>query len=67
MSSDKSFELELEDFCDGCGHFQADVTKIDVSTMEDLFDKSPKFRTYIKCSKHEVCKHVARAQKKMES
>ena len=26
-----SFELELDDFCEGCGYFEPDVTKIDVS------------------------------------
>lgn len=59
MSNVGSFELELDDFCDGCGYFQADVTKIDVSNMEDLFNKTTKFRTYIKCTKCEVCRHIA--------
>ena len=54
-----SFELELDDFCEGCGYFEPDVTKIDVSTMEDMLEKTPKFRTYIKCTKCEVCRHIA--------
>ena len=54
-----SFELELDDFCEGCGYFEPDVTKIDVSTMEDMFDHDKKFRTYIKCTKCEVCRHTA--------
>ena len=55
----ESFELELDKFCEGCGEFSADVTKIDVTTMEDMFEKNPKFRTYIKCTKCEVCRHIA--------
>ena len=54
-----SFELELDDFCEGCGYFEPDVTKIDISTMEDMLEKTPKFRTYIKCAKCEVCRHIA--------
>ena len=61
----ESFELELDKFCEGCGHFCPDVTKIDVSTMEDMFDHDKKFRTYIKCTKCEVCRHVK--SKVMES
>ena len=60
-----SFELELDDFCEGCGYFEPDVTKIDISTMEDMLEKTPKFRTYIKCTKCEVCRHVK--SKVMES
>ena len=55
----ESFELELDKFCDGCGHFIADVTKIDVSSMEDMLNHDQKFRTYIKCTKCEVCRHIA--------
>ena len=58
-NSIESFELELDKFCEGCGHFKPDVNKIDVSTMEDMFENTPKFRTYIKCENCEVCKHVA--------
>ena len=59
MSKVESFELELDDFCEGCGYFKADVTKIDVSTMEDMFNHDKKFITYIKCTKCEVCRHAA--------
>lgn len=65
MSKVESFELELDDFCDGCGYFKADVTKIDVTTMEDMFNHKKRFRTYIKCTKCEVCRHVK--SKVMES
>jgi hypothetical protein len=61
----ESFELELDKFCEGCGHFCPDVTKIDVSSMEDMFNHDQKFRTYIKCTKCEVCRHVK--SKLMES
>lgn len=61
----ESFELELDKFCEGCGHFCPDVTKIDVSSMEDMFNHDKKFRTYIKCTKCEVCRHVK--SKVMES
>ena len=60
-----SFELELDDFCEGCGYFEPDVTKIDVSTMEDMLKHDQKIRTYIKCTKCEVCRHVK--SKVMES
>lgn len=59
----ESFELELDKFCEGCGHFCPDVTKIDVSNMEDMFNHDKKFRTYIKCTKCEVCRHVAKKSK----
>ena len=59
----ESFELELDKFCEGCGHFCPDVTKIDVSTMEDMFNHDKKIRTYIKCTKCEVCRHVAKKSK----
>lgn len=55
----ESFELELDKFCEGCGHFCPDITKIDVSSMEDMFNHDKKFRTYIKCTKCEVCRHIA--------
>ena len=55
----ESFELELDKFCENCGHFCPDVTKIDVSTMEDMLNHDQKFRTYIKCTKCEVCRHTA--------
>ena len=61
----ESFELELDKFCEGCGYFEPDVTKIDVSSMEDMFNHDKKFRTYIKCTKCEVCRHVK--SKVMES
>ena len=54
-----SFELELDKFCENCGHFCPDVTKIDVSSMEDMFNHDKKFRTYIKCTKCEVCRLIA--------
>ena len=63
----ESFELDLKDFCDGCGHFCADVEKIDVTTMEDMLNHEKRFRTYIKCSKHEVCEHVLKAQERKQN
>lgn len=60
----ESFELELYDFCEGCGHFEADVTKINVSTMEDMFEKTPKFRIYIKCANCEGCRNAVENVKK---
>ena len=63
----ESFELDLKDFCNGCGHFCADVEKIDVTTMEDMLNHEKRFRTYIKCSKHEVCEHVLKAQERKQN
>ena len=60
MADVESFELELDDFCEGCGSFESDVTKIDVSTMEDMLEKTPKFRTYIKCAKCEGCRNAVK-------
>lgn len=60
MADVESFELELDDFCEGCGSFEPDVTKIDVSTMEDMLEKTPKFRTYIKCAKCEGCRNAVK-------
>ena len=59
----ESFELELDKFCEGCGYFCPDVTKIDVSTMEDMFDHDKKFRTYIKCAKCEGCRNAVKNAK----
>ena len=39
------------------------VTKVEVTTMEDMFNHDKKFRTYIKCTKCEVCRHVAKKSK----
>lgn len=33
MSTYKTFSLYLEEYCDGCRDFEADVEKIDVSTF----------------------------------
>ena len=54
-----SFELKLDDFCEGCGYFEPPVTKIEVSSLEVMFNHDRKFRTYIKCTKCEVCRHTA--------
>ena len=59
MADVESFELELDDFCEGCGYFEPDVTKIEGSSMEDMLNHDQKFRTYIKCTKCEVCRHTA--------
>lgn len=58
MLNVESFELDLDGFCDGCGYFEPDVTKINVATMEDMFEKTPKFRTYIKCMHCEKCRRI---------
>ena len=63
MADVESFELELDDFCEGCGYFEPDVTKIDVSTMEDMLEKTPKFRTYIKCANCEGCRNAVKNAK----
>lgn len=62
-----SFELELDEFCEGCGHFNADVTAIEVTTMEDMLNHDKKFRTYIKCTKCEVCRHIANKMRVSEN
>ena len=54
-----SFELELDDFCEGCGYFEPDVTNINVSSMEDILNTDMKYRIYIKCTKCEVCRRIA--------
>lgn len=33
MSTYKTFSLYLEEYCDGCMDFEADIEKIDVSTF----------------------------------
>lgn len=33
MSTYKTFSLYLEEYCDGCRDFEADIEKIDVSTF----------------------------------
>lgn len=33
MSTYKTFNLYLEEYCDGCRDFEADIEKIDVSTF----------------------------------
>ena len=67
MSDLDSFELELDGFCDGCGYFKPDVTKINVSSMEDIFNHDIKYRTYIKCTKREVCRHIANKMRVSEN
>lgn len=61
----EGIELKLHDFCSYCGGFEADVTVFDISTIEDIFNKKPKFRTYIDCKHSEICRIVA--DKVMES
>jgi hypothetical protein len=61
-----SFELELDEFCEGCGNFNADVTKIDVTTMEDMFNHDKKFRTYIKCANSNACERINRRNAKYQ-
>ena len=44
---------------DNSNLYTLDVTKVEVTTMEDMFNHDKKFRTYIKCTKCEVCRHIA--------
>lgn len=62
-----SFELELDDFCEGCGYFEPDVTKVNVSSMGDILNRDIKYRTYIKCTKCEVCRHIANKMRVSEN
>lgn len=61
-----SFELELDDFCEGCGYFEPDVTKIEVSSMEDMLNHDQKFRTYIKCANSNACERINRRNAKYQ-
>ena len=65
-NSVESFEIELNKFCEGCGHFNADVTTVDVTTMEDMFNNDKKYRTYIKCANSNACERINRRNAKYQ-
>lgn len=53
MSTYKTFSLYLEEYCDGCGDFEADIEKIDVSTFRE---KS--YLTDIRCKNANRCRKM---------
>ena len=65
-NSVESFEIELNKFCEGCGNFNADVTTVDVTTMEDMFNNDKKYRTYIKCANSNACERINRKNAKYQ-
>ena len=53
MSTYKTFSLYLEENCEGCGDFEADVEKLDVSTFGE---KS--CLTDIRCKNADRCRRM---------
>lgn len=53
MSTYKTFSLFLEEYCDGCRDFEADIKKIDVST----FGKKS-YLTDIRCKNADRCRRI---------
>lgn len=53
MSTYKTFSLFLEEYCDGCRDFEADIEKIDVST----FGKKS-YLTDIRCKNADRCRII---------
>lgn len=53
MITCKTFSLHLEEYCEGCGDFEADVEKLDVSTFGE---KS--CLTDIRCKNADRCRRM---------
>lgn len=53
MITCKTFSLHLEEYCEGCGDFEADVEKLDVSTFRE---KS--HLTDIRCKNADRCRRM---------
>lgn len=53
MSTYKTFSLYLEEYCDGCGDFEADVEKMDVSTFGE-----ESYLTDIRCKNADRCRRI---------
>lgn len=64
MSTYKTFSLYLEEYCDGCRDFEADIEKIDVSSF-----RGKSYLTDIRCKNADRCRkmyeHIVQ-QSKME-
>lgn len=53
MSTYKTFNLYLEEYCDGCGDFEADVEKMDASSFGEK-----KHITDIRCKNADRCRRM---------
>lgn len=53
MSTYKTFNLYLEEYCDGCGDFEADVEKMDASSFGEK-----KYITDIRCKNADRCRRM---------
>lgn len=53
MSKCESFSLYLEEYCNGCGDFEADVETIEVSTFGDKA-----YITNIRCKNADKCRKM---------
>lgn len=53
MSTYKTFRLYLEEYCDGCGDFETDIEKIDVSSFG-----GKSYLTDIRCKNADRCRRM---------
>lgn len=53
MSTYKTFSLYLEEYCDGCGDFEADIEKTDVSSFG-----GKSYLTDIRCKNADRCRRM---------
>ena len=53
MSTYKTFSLYLEEYCDGCGDFKANIEKMDVSTFGEKT-----YLTDIRCKNANRCRRM---------
>ena len=51
----KGFDLRLEDFCEYCGDFEADIEKTDVTCY---CDKTKRYRIDITCANIDKCRRI---------
>lgn len=53
MSTYKTFSLYLEEYCDRCGDFEANIEKMDVSTFGE-----ESYLTDIRCKNADRCRRM---------
>lgn len=55
MDETKGFELILHDYCSNCPYFEADVTTLDTTTLEN---KDNQYIYKITCEKIAFCERI---------
>lgn len=57
-SKAKSFSLMLEPYCEYCGEFSPDVSRIETTTFEDCMHGNSRFITNIRCEHASRCDRI---------